>query len=648
MRLIRTFFAFEAKRRFRVKEIAIFLIVTLLLIVLAQDGKSKYSHTLENIEVFQKTEALKVQQYILYSQYGGFGLNIMYIPPSYSVLFTESAFDGLLTNVNTVEKLNIYKGMKGRAFFSSKFDYMNFLGVILLLAVFFGLIYGYDTTRKKIFLRFLSSLANKRQIYIAAVISRILLLNLAFLVSVGISILWLLIQKINLFHLPIFLVGMGIILVVAFSFAIGCIVGTFKRINVGLISLTIIFFCAIFLIPWVIDKYNQAEASEIQSLFDFDLENIKISMEMERRILDIISMPMNDSTSSDTIKTVNGIINNEHIKLRERENRMKNDMLATIQKCSTRDAFFPILFYNSICRTVSGQSGLSFIDFYNHCQEIKKQFIDFYVRKKVESKNKRVEVESFVKYNENLYFSNVKIDSGHFWLGALMTLLYTCLALIGGYFLFLRSLYPLPRKDKEDDLHIALAKGEDVYIGDSDNRALEKFYNVLSGQIKNFTGKITLEEKNIVTHKPKEFMYLCNPTEIPGESTVNAFLKLVKGLLNIGNVELCMLKNELSESDPNFTKKKFNQITTDQKIKILLQIARSNPRPIYIIHDLEREISLDFLKVFKKEMKNLKSGGALLLYFGKSGHSLMAVDRFITVMKDENRYHYQEISQTRY
>ncbi|HLP45138.1 MAG TPA: hypothetical protein VK469_04290, partial [Candidatus Kapabacteria bacterium] len=348
------------------------------------------------------------------------------------------------------------------------------------------------------------------------------------------------------------------------------------------------------------------------------------------------------------IKAVKDAVKNEHVLLQERENRMKKDMLATIDRCAIRDAFFPTLFYNSMCKTISGQSGSNFIDFYSYCQEIKKQFIDFHILKKFESENKPGEVESFVKYNENLYYGNVKLDAGHFWLGALMTLLYTCLALIGGYFLFLRSLYPLPRKDKEDDLHIALAKGEDVYIGDSDNRALEKFYNVLSGQIKNFTGKITLEEKNIVTHKPKEFMYLCNPTEIPGESTVNAFLKLVKGLLNIGNVELCMLKNELSESDPNFPKKKFNQITTDQKIKILLQIARSNPRPIYIIHDLEREISLDFLKVFKKEMKNLKSGGALLLYFGKSGHSLMAVDRFITVMKDENRYHYQEISQTRY
>lgn len=199
MRLLKIFFIFEVKRRFRVWELVILLAVTLLLISMAHDGKVKQLNTQADITAFQTIETLKVLQYVVYSQYGGFGLNIMYIPPAASALYADPVFDSLVANVNTVEKLNIYKGVKGRVFFGSNNGYMSFLDIILLLTFFFGLIYGYDAMRRKSFLQAIATMEKKWKIYSAAIFSHILLLTLAFFASVGIALLWLLTEQIDLF-----------------------------------------------------------------------------------------------------------------------------------------------------------------------------------------------------------------------------------------------------------------------------------------------------------------------------------------------------------------------------------------------------------------------------------------------------------------
>jgi hypothetical protein len=398
MRLLKTFFIFEVKRRFRVWELVIFLAVTLLLLSMAHDGKVKCLNTQTDIKAFQTIETLKVQQYVLYSQYGGFGLNIMYIPPAASALYANPVFDSLVANVNTVERLNIYKGIKGRVFFGANIGYMSLLEVILLLTVFFGLIYGYDAMRRKSFLQTISTMEKKWKIYSAAIFSRILLLSLAFFASVGIALLWLLTEQINLFQPYLLIVGLWILLMVSISFIIGCIIGSFKSKTAGLAALAVVFFCAIVLIPWLADKDNQAQADKLESQFDFELENVKISMAMEKHAMEMLSIAKTDKTSLlDVKKKVNENIITEHKKLWERENRMKNNMLAIIKRCTIRDVFFPILSYNAMCKSISGQDDLDFIGFYSYCQEIKKQFIDFYLQKKIESEDQIFKIEPFIK-----------------------------------------------------------------------------------------------------------------------------------------------------------------------------------------------------------------------------------------------------------
>ena len=117
----------------------------------------------------------------------------------YSTLFNDYAFNGLHASINIAERLNIYKSVKGQGFFIARSGYMTFCGIIMLFGVFTSLLYGYDTSKSKEYLKLLSEISGSKQVFWALAISRILILNTVFLLLVGISLSTLLIDDINLF-----------------------------------------------------------------------------------------------------------------------------------------------------------------------------------------------------------------------------------------------------------------------------------------------------------------------------------------------------------------------------------------------------------------------------------------------------------------
>jgi hypothetical protein len=423
MKTFKVTFTFEAKRFFNKRKLILFLVFIILLAFFIQEGISNYKSILENKKVFQKIEETKVKQYVLYTQYGYIGVSLLYIPSPFSVLFNDSVFDGLISNVNTGKRLDINKSLKGRNFFIEKSGYMNFLGFILLFGVFFGLIFGNDATKNKDYLKFLSSISSPKKLFLATFISRIVLLNFTFIVIVGVSLLWILINNINLFSAPLIFIILGIIQLVSFFFAIGCIIGTIKRKLSRTIVMTFAYFFSVFFVPYLLDKVVQVNVANIEPLYNFELANLELIMSVERRLIEKFGLSKSgDIASQEIINAVKDALNNEHKKIRERENRMKNQILKKIRECQTVSFFFPTLFYISVNRQICTPDGLNFIDFYSFSQTKKKQFIDFYVDKKFLSKSKPGHVESFIKGDENIYYA--KSHTGIFWPGIILTLFY--------------------------------------------------------------------------------------------------------------------------------------------------------------------------------------------------------------------------------
>jgi len=478
MKTFRQVFIIEAKRLFIRRNLLLILAFIILLVFFIRDGISNYESILENKKVFQKIEETKVKQYILYTQYGASGITLLYIPSPFSVLFYDSVFDGLFSNVNTSKRLDINKSFKGSNFFIEKSGYMSFLGLILIFGVLFGLIYGNDTTKNKDYLKFLSSISSPKKIFFATFISRIFHLNFAFMVLVGVSILYILMNNINLFYVPLIFVILGIILVISFFFALGCNIGKLKRKSFRIIVMAAVYFLSVFFVPHLVDKVSQVNAVDIDPLYNYELVNLKLIMSLERRLIDKFGIYKSGNIASkEIISAVKDTLNNEHKKIRERENRMKSQISNKIKKRQIISSFFPTLFYISEIREICTPDGLNFIDFYSFSQKRKKQFIDFYVDKKFLSKSKPGHVESFIKGDENIYYA--KNHTGIFWPGIIVTLFYVFLLFLLNYKIHNKRFKTIEYKKPE----IEFKEGQDsVFVLCKDRKLKDEIFRYYEQQ----------------------------------------------------------------------------------------------------------------------------------------------------------------------
>lgn len=433
MNIFKVTFAFELKRRLCQRDIIIFFITAVIFFFSVHHGKNKYLNTVESIKVFQEAEKAKVSQYLLYRQYGAFGIQLLFIPSPYSTLFNDYAFNGLHASINIAERLNIYKSVKGQGFFTARSGFMTFCGVTLLFGVFTALLYGYDTTKSKEYLKLLSDICDTKQVFWWLIVCRLIILNLAFLVLVGISLLSLLIDNINLFQIPLIFIAIVISLVLTFFFTLGGVVGSLKKLNRGIVFATT-YFLSVGLIPFLVDVGSEINAAAVGPLLKFDLKNLKTIMEIDKELINKYgSLKSTEPAAPEIVKAVKAAVKNEHMIINQRENQRKKKILTKIRQQHTASLFFPVLLYIATNKEISSHGGLSLVDFYSFSQQRKKEFLDYYVKKRFSDQDeidnsKRnpdeiAPVEHFIKTDEDLFYAQSHLPGG-FLLGILITLFY--------------------------------------------------------------------------------------------------------------------------------------------------------------------------------------------------------------------------------
>jgi hypothetical protein len=642
MKLLISVFNFEFKRRLRLRDMLIFCVILLIFLIIVNDGKNKYFDLQENKETFQKIQELKVKQYSLYTQYGGYGINLLLIPSPFSIFGIDSKNGKLLSNVNSGERLNIYTSRKGMNYFDEKSGFLNLRGLIILFSTFFALLYGVDLVKNKPYLRFFSSLSTSGKLFRASSVSRILLLIMAYFILLGPSLLWLLLHGVNLFQPQILsLITPAILLITSFFF-LGCMIGSLKDKSTRLIIFGLFYFLSIILIPGLADKYTQDDTDGIESLFPFELKNLELIMSLEKRALEKVGVYKDDGDIAPEkfIKMVKKALNDEFKIIFAREEKMMAHILKKIRNRHTMSCFFPVLFYSSVNAEVSSCGDLSFIDFYSYSKKIKKEFLDFYVEKKFLSKSQPGQVESFVKKDENLFYAQSHLPY-RFWLGILFNLIiYIGAGGIGAYFCFKRSLHPTPEKNSTEKAVINLKIGEDYHIDTADYAAVDHIYNVLTGKIKGFKGKISIDEKSIVTKEKQDIVYICSPADIPAEVKVNDLLRLFKGLLNLSKKQVDELKSGICNG---ILDKLFSELSPDLQLKLLFKIGCLKVGSIYMLHDLINKCSSQCIKELAEEIKALKAANAIILYFKDSTLAKpLKVDHHIAYTRVDGYYEWHE------
>lgn len=419
-------FIFEFK--VLLKRYLIFLIGALVvLIALAVDSVDKYQTFLVDSKKFQENELEKVKTYARYDQYGGYGIRLLSIPTPYGII-SNGSFKTILANVNTGERLRISTPLKGKDFFNVN-DYVDIGGIILLFGSLFGIFTGYRATKNKNYIKLVTSTGGTGKGFLMLILSRAVIINMLSLLLISLSLLVPLVKSINLFNEYFLYFALTVMALINFFFAIGVIVGTLKKRSTSLILA--LFFFLVLAVPWEIEKIRTDSASNIQSLFDFEKESLSVLMKAEKELISKFgTLSVGVEPTKELMDAIELVLNNEFKNLIRHEDRRKNDIYNKIIQYQRIAAFFPVSFFKTTVEEIAGSGGNNFIAFYNYCQKQKFEFLEFYIKKRFIEKAS--DVESFVKKDENVFFSKCQLPYGYS-LGIMITLFYAFFLISAAY-----------------------------------------------------------------------------------------------------------------------------------------------------------------------------------------------------------------------
>jgi ABC-type Na+ transport system ATPase subunit NatA len=607
--------------------LALFFLLSMALIIL---GIVQFKDIeTERIE-FQKVEKSKVTQWNNYTQYGGYGIYLYFMPSPLSIFFNNTnLFTELTAHVDVGERSNISKSFKGKKLFAHKQKKLwDFAGIVLLFGSFMALYYGYEAFRDREYLKFLAGLFGEKRVFRLLFVSRLILLctfisyvticGVLLIIIAGIEI------KVAEFYF-ILLFFFLMLLMMLFFLSIGTAAGGFgaaygkKGRRIGRFIVIVMWIGFVYLIPASIDKVVEIGASKIKSNYQSELEKIKRLMGFEDFANEEISILLKETgrklSREDIARLAEEYKNKGFKKLQEIEEKLNKDIKKYIDVQQALSMLFPSTFYLSITNEISSRGYENLLEFHKYAKTTKDKFMDFYVEKKPYHQSGQP-VESFVKKDENIYPGECRVP-WNFWWGLLVTVFW-----IGGvvklsYFLYRKSLFGVPKEIilGLNDLDIDVEKGKSNVVFSRGETVRQHLYNVLSGKNKVFNGRVLIDGKDIVPgNKGIDFVYICYPDEIPGDIKAGNFISFLWSAFKVDEVQLNSIRVKLDLN--KFGKKSFNELEDKYKLRgqLVMTAALFKKSNIYVINNLAKGMPADFIQEFADQLDKLKQEKITILY----------------------------------
>lgn len=619
-RIFKTFFLFEWKRFFGKRNVILILLLLFLSVISIQNGVSEYKDILNRKEKFQEFERKKVTHYLTYSQYGAYGVRTLFVPASMSVFFIHSGVIPELTSyVDSGERLKIYQPLKGKNIFSlKKFGFTDFSGVILFFGGLLALFFGYDTFSNREYLKMLSSLSSRGGVFFSLMVSRILLMAL-ILVSISITAyVQILLNSIRLhLHTGFLYFLLSILLVSLFFFTIGAILGTVRSKILGITALLSIWFILQYFIPTAVNTYIARRSDLITPLYQLEMDKLVLLMDYENRTYKEAGRAKSGKdTDEQERKIILDYWENEFVKFQALEENMRGQMKNNVSLFQQISMFFPSTFYLSATNELSSKGYENLIEFYRYVQNLKRDFVEFYMKKRYFSNFSQV--ESFIKGGEDVFYANSRAP-GYYFIGVLLNLLYIIFFIQMAYTRFRRSLLTVTEDENGDTFpgELKLEKG-DFKVLVSEGKSLKNLlFNVFSGEREaldrdGYTLPVSVAGQPVAAKNRQPFVYICHPEHIPGDIKVGHLLQLVRH----------MQHTDMEQNGPSgayrdiksLAAKQFALLKSHEKGMAILALLESCRCGIYLVHDTARSMPIELTVQLKEAMEALSRDGALVLY----------------------------------
>jgi ABC-type Na+ transport system ATPase subunit NatA len=645
MKTFRAYFAYEFKRFFCRKNTVVFLIFLILSLYFVRDGISQYKHIIENKDRFQEIEKVKVTHYINYTQYGLYGFRLMFIPSPLSVFFTNSSLITELTaNIDSADVLKIYNSFKGKNLYADKVGgYKDFAGIILLFGSLLVLYFGYDSFQRRDYMKFLSSISGYKQVFAYIQVSRLLLLMGYLLVVSGLALFMLtlnglILNQIEFSNLLNYL--LVLFLLVIFLFLMGAAAGTIRSRFSGIAAVIVIWFAFVFFIPGTVFQLVSKRADDMTSNYHLELEKMKVVMAFEKKALDEAKRyPNMEERKKSERQLVESYWNNEFKKLQAFEKEMHREMMDNFQYFRRLSILFPSTFYLSVSNEISSRGYENYFSFYEYIQKLKAGFVRYYFNKKFYSNYDQV--ESFIKGNENLFSAKSQLP-GNFNAGVALTFMYILLLAGGSYLRFKSFLFYVPDKQMPQlrKLNVELKTGRSEVVLTGEGTLKNQFYNVLSGEPKEFDGKLMLDETDIAAKNnttDKNFLFLCRPEKIPEDIKAGQLIRLFQDLQNLSRKERARIYVRLNMD--TFENKTFSELDEFEKGIVLWTAAQLNESSVYLLDDFAKGMPADFIIYMIDGLRQIKEKGSAIIYLTTDTMIVKKVGDSVSSLFDDPNLH---------
>jgi len=463
------------------RNLIIIAILYLLLLGLCQIQLSESKTELNELDITNKLEKLKVEQFYEYVPYSVYGLRLFTMPSHLKFLSNFKIGSGLIAAVDTGTTLRIYETKKGNNILPDPSDWLlNFTGLLLIFGFLLAMLLGDEAFNDVKELRSLCTLKNYAQAFATRISSRVIFIT-AVLICLALSVL--LLAWANGLTIPgfYFLIYWGLaILVINFAFFLGTVSGSLKTRLKRIITFVCLFLGVTVFSLLVIVKLVKGFSNNISEP-QTENDKLQILMVIEKRGADKFNTVR---SGEEVYKFMIDSFENDFKIIDSVEDRHKNFLFENIDKYKLLSVFFPTTFFLMATNEISGQGYENYKKFYSFTEDKKRGFIKFYIEKEFGPTHKTGKVEPFIKGDENIYRCRGSLPS-NFWAGVLLTLIYIAgLIALTHYFTY-KKVFPVKQKlEDEDNVHTFIRQGEPNTFFTSSELVKAKLYNHFSGKEK--------------------------------------------------------------------------------------------------------------------------------------------------------------------
>jgi hypothetical protein len=427
---MRAFLRFERRRLFFERKNLIFLgFVSLFSLYFVWSGLNEHRQFEADKKIFIRFEKEKTSQMANYAYYGAFGFRLLYQAAPLNLFFVNSSvLQDVESNIDNLEAIKVESSFKGRKLFAKRGYFQDVAGIPFIFGSLLMLYLGNLALVSPAYLRFMTVRMSLKKYYGLTTAARLFWLDLFFaLMGLGMFLFARLggagfsrgEQRLFFLYL-LFLLAL-----LDFFYLLGQLTAVLARFRkIFFLWLFLIWFACVFLLPEInrISVFNKSTA--LESAEKVNLEKFRTLMAMEQRFRDFLKE--NPGISLDQIREMQkkfavNFLNSSYLLNMGRETKYLREVGKIVRSHEQQSVVFPSTFYYFLIGEISSKGYYGYLDFMDYIMKLRNRFIQFYLHKRYESRDEKV--ESFVKGSENIFLARSRLP-GTFWLGLMLTVFY--------------------------------------------------------------------------------------------------------------------------------------------------------------------------------------------------------------------------------